>query len=250
MTESAADEARVAIVTGAARRIGAELARHLHRRGLRVMIHCHRSEDEARALAGRLNAQRPDSAAVVQADLADSAAPQRIVEYTLAQFGRIDILINNASSFYPTPPDRAGMHHWEDLMASNLRAPFWLSLACARQMQEGSAIVNLVDIHGIVPLKGHAIYSQAKAGLIMQTRALAKDLAPAIRVNAVAPGSILWPEHGHDDSEAAREVLERVPMRRQGRPEDIAGAVAFLALDAPYVTGQVLAVDGGRLLNM
>lgn len=241
----------VAIVTGAARRLGAAIAAELHRRGLDVMIHCRQSGAEAEQLAASLNEARSGSAAVVQADLEDNAAPDFIIEQTRQRFGRVDVLVNNASAFYPTPLAEARPSDWDVLMASNQRAPFWLSLAAAKAMTEGGAIVNLVDIHGMVPLADHAIYSQAKAGLIMQTRALAKDLAPSVRVNAVAPGSILWPENDSQNNEQAmQDILDRVPLRRQGTPADIAGAVAFLALDAPYVTGQVIAVDGGRRLNM
>ena len=250
---------RVAIVTGGARRIGATIVRTLHQRGLRVLVHCRNSQDEAEALISALNAARPGSAAIVTAELGDDRAPEIIVDAAQDAFGRVDVLINNASAFYPTPLDQASHDDWAALIDSNQRAPFWLSLAAARSMRARSAdavansaaIVNLVDIHGMVPLKDHAIYSQAKAGLIMQTRALAKDLAPDIRVNAVAPGSILWPEGDATQSESAMaDILDRVPLGRQGTPEDIAGAVAFLALDAPYVTGQVLAVDGGRTLNL
>ncbi|MDT8438988.1 MAG: pteridine reductase [Wenzhouxiangellaceae bacterium] len=241
----------VAIVTGAARRLGAAIAGELHRRGLDVVIHCRDSREAAEQLAASFEDARPGSTAVVAADLADERAPEVIVEAALGRFGRVDVLVNNASAFYPTPLASARAADWDVLMASNQRAPFWLSLACARHMADCGAIVNLVDIHGIVPLADHAIYSQAKAGLIMQTRALAKDLAPAVRVNAVAPGSILWPEgEAENNEQAMRDILERVPLQRQGTPADIAGAVAFLALDAPYITGQVLAVDGGRLLNM
>lgn len=242
---------KVAIVTGAARRIGAVIARRLHARGLNVLIHCNSSTAQAETLAAELNANRPDSAAVVRAELGDDGAPSRIVDAALQHFGRIDVLVNNASSFYPTPTAHATHADWAALIDSNQRAPFWLSLACDAHMGEGAAIVNLVDIHGLVPLKDHAIYSQAKAGLIMQTRALAKDLAPKLRVNGVAPGSILWPEGAAEQSEQAmRDIIERVPLQRQGTPDDIAAAVEFLALDAPYITGQILAVDGGRTLNM
>lgn len=242
----------VAIVTGAARRIGAVIAEALHARGLSVVVHCRASVEEAEALADRLDRQRPDSAAVVRAELGDDAAPEAIVAAAIERFGRLDVLVNNASTFYPTPVGEASHEDWQALVDSNLRAPLWLSLEAAKAMPaSGGSIVNLVDIHGIVPLAGHAIYSQAKAGLIMQTRALAKDLAPAVRVNGVAPGSILWPEgEAANSEESMREILERVPLARQGTPADIAGAVTFLALDAPYVTGQILAVDGGRLLNM
>ncbi len=268
-------EERTAIVTGAGRRLGAAIAETLHRRGLNVLIHCRGSIEHAEARVAALNAARPGSAALSVADLGDDDAPERIVSVALDAFGRVDVLVNNASGFYPTPLDRADPADWDALIDSNQRGPFWLSLAAARAMDRGTyggsvdglddgsggggrpvgestgAIVNLVDIHGIVPLAGHAIYSQAKAGLIMQTRALAKDLAPRVRVNAVAPGSILWPEGEEPPSaDVAAQRLERVPLGRQGTPEDIAGAVAFLALDAPYVTGQVLAVDGGRTLSM
>jgi len=245
-------ETNVAIVTGGGRRIGATIARALHARGLNVLIHCRTSRAQADDLAARLNDRRTGSAAVVEADLGDDAAPAAIVGAALAAFGRVDVLVNNASSFYPTPVADAADPDWHALVDSNQRAPFWLSLEFARAAAgAGGSIVNLVDIHGIVPLADHAIYSQAKAGLIMQTRALAKDLAPEVRVNGVAPGTILWPEGDAANSEEAmRDILERVPLGRRGRPEDIAGAVAFLALDAPYVTGQILAVDGGRLLNM
>lgn len=250
-------EERTAIVTGAARRLGAAIAETLHRRGLNVLIHCRSSIEDAEARVQEFNAARPGSAALAVADLGDDEAPQRVVSAALDAFGRVDVLVNNASGFYPTPLDRTDAKDWDALIDSNQRGPFWLSLAAARAMADGphggpdGAIVNLVDIHGLVPLAGHAIYSQAKAGLIMQTRALAKDLAPRVRVNAVAPGSILWPEGEEEPSvEVAAQRLERVPLGRQGTPGDIAGAVAFLALDAPYVTGQVLAVDGGRTLSM
>jgi len=243
---------KVAIVTGGARRIGAVIAESLHGRGLNVLIHCRDSRAEADSLAARLNEARPDSAAVIEAELGDDAAPEAIVDAGLSTFGRVDVLVNNASAFYPTPVTEASHPDWHALIDSNQRAPFWLSLAFAKAVGEnGGSIVNLVDIHGIVPLSDHAIYCQAKAGLIMQTRALAKDLAPEVRVNGVAPGSILWPEGDAANSEESiRDIVARVPLKRQGAPEDIAGAVAFLALDAPYITGQILAVDGGRLLNM
>jgi pteridine reductase len=243
---------RVAIVTGGARRIGAVIAGHLHGRGLDVVIHCRDSRPEADTLAMALNDRRDGSAVVVAADLCDDDAPAVIVDAAIDAFGSVDVLVNNASSFYPTPAGEASHADWTALVDSNMRAPFWLSLATARAMPDsGGAIVNLVDVHGLVPLADHPIYSQAKAGLVMQTRALAKDLAPRVRVNAVAPGSILWPEgEAANSEEAMRDILQRVPLKRQGSPDDIAGAVAFLALDAPYVTGQVLAVDGGRMLNM
>ena len=246
------ENGKVAIVTGGARRIGAVIVERLHARGLNILIHCRASRSEADALAARLNDARAGSAAIIEAELGDDAAPDTIVGAALSAFGQVDVLVNNASSFYPTPVTDASHPDWHALIDSNQRAPFWLSLAFAKAVGDNDgSIVNLVDIHGIVPLADHAIYSQAKAGLIMQTRALAKDLAPTVRVNGVAPGSILWPEGDAANSEdAMRDIMARVPLKRQGRPEDIAGAVAFLALDAPYITGQILAVDGGRLLNM
>ncbi|MEE4297504.1 MAG: pteridine reductase [Wenzhouxiangella sp.] len=252
MSQSALSHAPCAIITGGARRIGAQIARHLHRRGLSICLHYRGSESEARVTADELNAERSGSAALVCADLADPDAGQTIHDAALSAFGRIDVLINNASAFYPTPVKRATQEHWDDLFASNARGPFFLSRMCAPELaRRPGSIVNIVDIHGLVPLKDNTIYSMAKAALVMQTKALAKDLAPMVRVNGVAPGSILWPEGDAEAGEEAQKaILEKVPLQRQGRPEDIAGAVEFLALDAPYVTGQILAVDGGRLLNM
>ncbi|MCH8478110.1 MAG: pteridine reductase [Wenzhouxiangella sp.] len=250
MTSGSGSGNRVAIVTGGARRIGAEIVRSLHQRGLDICLHFRGSEAAAGALRDELVAMRAGSVVLVQAELADDAAGEQIKSAALAAFGRIDVLVNNASAFYPTPVGEATAAHWDELMASNMRAPFFLSQACAAHLaRRGGAIVNLVDIHALVPMQRHAVYCQAKAGLVMQTRALAKELAPEVRVNGVAPGAILWPEN-EDSPEAAAAILDRIPLGHQGRPEDIAGAVTFLALDAPYVTGQILAVDGGLTLNM
>jgi pteridine reductase len=250
MTSTGKGQGRVAIVTGAARRIGAAIAEALHDRGLDIVVHYRGSADAAGELVGRLNAERADSALSVQADLLDPGAPDRILARALEAYGRLDVLVNNASAFFPTPVGEATAAHFEELFASNLRAPFFLSQASAPHLaRRGGAIVNLVDIHALVPMQRHALYCQAKAGLVMQTRALARELAPAVRVNGVAPGAILWPEN-EESPEAAPAILDRIPLGHQGRPEDIAGAVTFLALDAPYITGQILAVDGGRLLNM
>lgn len=249
MTENRPD--RVAIVTGAARRIGASIARALHGRGLNLVIHCRRSVGQARSLADEMNAIRRHSATVIEADLSARVAPAAITNCAMDTFGRVDVLVNNASAFYSTPIAESTQEDWERIMDSNLRAPYFLSKAASPILaRHQGAIVNLVDIHGLVPLKHHAIYCQAKAGLIMQTRALARDLAPEVRVNAVAPGTILWPEGAAAPSaDGQAKILARVPLGRQGTPADIAGAVTFLALDAPYVTGQILAVDGGRMLN-
>lgn len=250
MTSEGTSQKPVAIVTGAARRIGRAIAGALHARGLSVLVHYRSSADQARALVDELNRARPGSAAAFSADLADESAPQAICRAALDAFGRIDVLVNNVSIFRPTPVAGANTDDWNQLMTVNLRAPFMLSKLCAQALatRRGS-IVNIVDIYGLVPLDDHSIYSQSKAGLIAQTRSLARELAPGVRVNAVAPGAILWPENDMDD-EQRRRILDRVALRRTGRPEDISGAVAFLALDAPYITGQILAVDGGRLLNM
>ncbi len=249
-SNNTAQSGKVAIVTGAAKRIGATIVAQLHARGLDVLIHYRGSQGEAESMAARLNAERADSVHTLQADLSDVDAPKRLVDAALEHFGRIDLLINNASAFYPTDVDTATQAQWDELMASNLRAPFFLSKAARPHLaRRGGAIVNLVDIHALVPLAEHTIYCQAKAGLIMQTRAMAKDLAPSIRVNAVAPGAILWPEN-EDSAQAAEATLAKVPLGHLGRPDDIAGAVCFLALDAPYITGQILVVDGGRTLNM
>ncbi len=246
------DGRRVAIVTGAARRIGAAIARHLHHRGLNVVVHYRSAGDAADALARELNEIRTGSVTLIQADLCEPAAPAAITSAALDTFGRLDVLVHNASTFFPTKASEPSRSDWDELMDSNLRGPYFLSTQAAPQLarRQGS-IVNLVDIHGWVPLKDHSIYCQAKAGLIMQTRALAKDLAPKVRVNAVAPGAILWPEaEAALSDKARRDLLKRIPLARQGSSEDIAGAVAFLALDAPYITGQILAVDGGRVLSM
>ncbi len=241
----------VAIITGGARRIGAEIAQHLHARGLNLLIHYRASSAEAEALAASLNQKRTGSVATVGVDLGDESVGEVIRDRALSAFGRIDLLVNNASSFYPTPVHETTHAQWEDLMISNLQGPFMVSQACAPILSEyQGAIVNLVDIHAMVPLKDHVPYVSAKAGLLMQTKALAKDLAPSVRVNGVAPGSILWPEAEINDTDKHQAMLAKIPLARQGEPADIAKAVAFLGLDAPYITGQILAVDGGRLLNM
>lgn len=239
---------QTALVTGGARRIGASLASALHARGARVVIHYRRSRAEAEALADRLNGERADSARIVTGDLSVPAVCDGVVEEAASAWGRLDVLINNASSFYPTPVGKITPEHFDDLLGSNLRGPTFLSQAAAPELRRvNGCIVNLVDIHGQRPLADYPVYCAAKAGLIMLTRALARDLAPAIRVNAIAPGSILWPEGpGGDDPATRQAVLEGTPLGRQGAPEDIAGALLYLVTGAPFVTGQVLAVDGGR----
>lgn len=240
---------RVALVTGAARRVGAAIAGALHRRGLSVAVHYRRSAAEAEALVASFNAVRPASAAAFAADIADAEAARGLVARVTARFGGLDVLVNNASSFYPAPLDTLTEAQFDDLVGSNLKGPVFLCGAAAPHLRaRGGAIVNLSDIHARHPLKRFPVYCAAKAGLECLTRALARDLAPRVRVNAVAPGAVLWPEDMPED--AGRDtIVAATELKRMGEPADVAGAVTYLALDAPYVTGQVLAVDGGRTLG-
>ena len=243
------DSQRVALVTGSARRIGAAIARHLHRHGYRLALHAHTSNDELQALAFELEAARPGSVLALEADLRDPDAPADLVEQCLAQFERLDALVNNASNFYPTPMGQVSAAQWDELFAVNARAPFFLAQAAAPHLRrQHGAIVNLTDLHGTQPLREHPAYSAAKAALEMTTRSLALELAPEIRVNAIAPGAILWPEQGKSD-QAKRSLLERTPLARTGTPEDIAEAVHWLLQDAGFVTGHTLRLDGGRTLT-
>ena len=237
---------RVALVTGAARRIGEAIAGSFHDAGLDVAIHCRSSQTEAQAVADRLNVRRDDSAAVFCGDLADSGAPAALLESVVGWRGRLDVLVNNASTFYPTPLGTISEDDWHDLLGSNLKAPLFLSQAATQALREANGnIVNIVDIHAKKPLRDHSVYCAAKAGLIMLTRSLAKELAPEVRVNGVAPGAIAWPEQGM--SQAVKEhILGEIPLGRSGNPHDIATMVRFLALEATYVTGEIVAVDGGR----
>lgn len=236
---------RAALITGAARRIGAVIARALHERGANVVLHYRASAQEAADLARSLNAVRAGSAVTVQADLLDSARLPELAQAAAAAFGRLDILVNNASSFYPTPVGEIDEHAWSDLVGTNLKAPLFLSQAAAGALRAAQGLIlNMVDIHGLRPLKQHPVYSVAKAGLIMLTKSLARELAPEVRVNAVAPGPVLWPEAA-DDALKAR-IISHTLLKHSGSPEDVARAVVFFACDAPYVTGQILAVDGGR----
>ena len=244
--QSAPLSGQTALVTGAARRIGAQIARSLHAAGANLVIHCHRSVSEARALASELEHARADTTTVVECDLLDLATLPRLIDVTRERFGGLHLLINNASTFYPTPVGQISAQHWDDLIGTNLRAPLFLTQAAAPLLKQAQgSVLNIVDIHGQRPLRDHVVYSTAKAGLIMLTRALARELAPEIRVNAVAPGAILWPENDID-SGRKEKIEARTPLARQGSPDDIARAVLFFAAEAPYVTGQVLAVDGGR----
>jgi pteridine reductase len=239
-------QGRTALVTGAARRVGAEIVRHLHAAGANVVIHCHRSRTQADALAAGLENERAHSTLVTTCDLLDTAALPGIVQATTARFGGLDVLVNNASTFYPTPFGSITPAQWADLSGTNLQAPLFLAQAAAPALRRARGlIVNIVDIHGQRPLRNYLVYSAAKAGLIMLTRALARELAPQVRVNAVAPGPVLWPESGLDAQQMS-DIVERTLLKRAGEPADIARAVRFFAAEAPYITGQVLAVDGGR----
>ena len=238
--------AKVALITGAARRIGATIATRLHEAGADVAIHYRSSAGDANALAARLNAAREDSAATFQADLGETASLPDLVAGVVRWGGSIDILVNNASSFYPTPLGKVTEDHWDDLVGSNLKAPLFLSQAALAELRKShGVIVNMIDIHAQRPLRDHPVYGPAKAGLAMLTRSLAKDLAPEIRVNGIAPGAILWPEDEMTDS-TKQSILKQVPLGRPGDPDDIAGCVLYLVRDATYVTGQIIAVDGGR----
>lgn len=240
--------ARVALVTGGARRIGAAIVRCLHAAGLDVVIHCHASRADADALAVELDAVRPGSTHVLQADLAQHDRLAELVAHAIGRFGRLDALVNNASAFVPTPLGTVTPADWDAAFASNARAPFFLAQAAAPHLEAaGGAIVNLVDIHAGRALRDHAPYVMAKAALAAGTRALAVELAPRVRVNAVAPGAILWPEHDGDPARRAA-LLARTPLARLGTAEEVAEAVRWLLLDATYCTGQVLDVDGGRTL--
>ena len=237
---------RCVLVTGGARRIGAEIARRLHAAGANVAVHHRTSVPEADALVAGFERTRPGSAAAFACDLNDVAALPTLVQAVCDRFGRLDVLVNNASSFYPTPVGSITAGQFEDLIGTNLRAPLFLSQAAAPFLRTTRGLIlNLADIHGQRPLRGHPVYAAAKAGLIMLTKSLARELGPEIRVNAIAPGPVLWPEQGID-AELREEIIGKTALKRGGSPEDIARAAYFFAAEAPYVTGQVLAVDGGR----
>jgi len=238
-----------ALITGAARRVGAAIAHALHGAGASVVLHYRSSEEEATTLAGELNRLRPGSAALAQCDLLDGAAVTALAHTAAAAFGGLDILVNNASSFYPTPVGQIDEDDWNDLIGTNLKAPLFLAQAAAAALRERAGlIVNLADIHGVRPLRRHPVYCVAKAGLIMLTKSLARELGPQVRVNAIAPGPVMWPEGGVDAA-LRDEIIARTALKRIGSPEDVARAVLFFASEAPFVTGQILAVDGGRSIG-
>ena len=251
-TQNKPDMKPVALVTGAARRIGAATARMLHARGMDIIVHCHRSQREARTLVNQLNAAREDSAAMVSADLNDMQALPMLLQEIDSHLNvrKLRLLVNNASRFYPTPVAAAGQDDWDNLFNSNVRAAYYLSQQLAPQLRNAhGCIINLIDIYAQRPLPEHSIYCMAKAALQMMTLSLAQELAPEVRVNGVAPGAIIWPEQGLSEQNK-QAILERVALQRSGSEADIAKAVTWLALDADYVTGQILAVDGGRSLTI
>lgn len=237
---------RCVLITGGAKRLGAAIGRRLHAAGADLVVHYHRSRPAADELVAELETARAGSALAVCADLHDVERLPALVEAALARFGRLDVLVNNASTFYPTPVGSITPAQFDDLVGTNLRAPLFLSQAAAPALRASQGLIlNMVDIHGRRPLKAHPVYSAAKAGLVMLTRSLARELGPEIRVNGIAPGPVLWPERDLDESLKA-EIVAKTALKRSGSAEDIARTAYFFAAEAPYVTGQVIAVDGGR----
>jgi pteridine reductase len=236
----------VALVTGGARRIGAAIVRALHGAGMKVVVHYRTSVDEAQALAAELENTRANSVVLARGDLCDMATPASLIKTATQHFGRLDLLVNNASSFYPTPLHKTSTAQFDDLIGTNLKAPYFLAQAATEALTSAEgAIVNIADLYADRPMKSYPVYSAAKAALVSLTRSLARELAPAVRVNAIAPGIILWPE-GSDDKTAQDRIIARTPLGRMGMPADIQSAVLFLARDAKFITGQVLYIDGGR----
>lgn len=242
---------KVALVTGAARRIGAAIARSLHHNGMNVALHYNASEEDATMLCEQLNQLRPHSAVALHGNLLEPQSEQALMRQVVAVWNRLDVLVNNASRFYRTPVGEVTEFAWDDLIKSNLKAPFFLAQAAAPLLaQQQGVIINIADVHGERPMRDYAVYCISKSGMLMMTKALAKELGPRVRVNAISPGAILWPEGENSLSEADKQkIISRTLLERSGRPEDIAKAVLFFVRDADYVTGQVLAVDGGRLLS-
>lgn len=237
---------KVALVTGGGRRIGSAIAKRLHQEGMRLVLHYHSSDTEARTLQEALNKDRSDSVVLIKGDLLDNHKTAHLAQESVKVFSRLDAVVNNASTFFPTPLGDTSEEDWDNLFGTNLKAPFFLAQAAAGELRKNrGAIVNIADIYGVRPLKSHSVYSTAKAGLIMLTRALARELAPDVRVNAVAPGAILWPENDHDEV-AQQRLISRTPLKRMGSPQEIADAVLFLIRDASFISGHVIPVDGGR----
>ncbi|MGB8436590.1 MAG: pteridine reductase [Burkholderiales bacterium] len=242
---------KVALVTGGSKRVGAAIVRRLNDAGAAVMVHHRNSQEAAKALVAELNGARANSCASVRADLLNISAVAELVKTTVERFGGLDILVNNASTFYPTPVGEIKSTDWDDLVGTNLKAPLFLAQAAAPHLRKAhGCIVNITDIHADRPLKRYVVYSVAKAGLAGLTRSLASELGPDVRVNGVAPGPILWPDDGSYDEVARQRVVSHTLLKRTGEAEDIARTVYFLVAEAPYITGQVIAVDGGRSINL
>jgi pteridine reductase len=245
-------ENKVVLITGGAKRVGAAICRELHSNGANLMIHYNTSHSEAQTLQAELNLLRPDSVATIQGNLLHLEVISNLVATTIKQFGRLDVLINNASSYYPTELDQINEENWQDLMGSNLKAPMFLAQAAAEELRNNAGtIINITDMHIERPKKGYIVYSVAKAGLVTLTKSLAHELSPKVRVNAVAPGPVQWPENNPQfDDDYKERVISQTLLKHIGDPTDIAKAVKFLTYDAPFITGHVLAVDGGRSLNL
>jgi len=242
---------KVVLITGGAKRVGAAICRRLHASGARLMLHYRSSAGEARLLQAELNHVREDSVALIQADLLDLTKLASLIEQSINRFGKLDALVNNASSFFQTPLGDITPTDWDDLIGTNVRAPLFLSQAAAPALRKTQgSIVNITDIHAERPLKNYAVYSVAKSALVGLTRSLARELAPEVRVNAVAPGPVIWPEESEFDELARQRIISNTPLRREGLPDDVAKAVHFLLADAPYVTGETINVDGGRHVAM
>ena len=238
-----------ALITGGSKRIGAKMAETLHDAGINIAIHFNSSSDSATELCAQLNAKRADSSITLKADLTNQEALEHLVPSLIEQTHRLDVLINNASTFYPTPIQSITLTDWDDLIGTNLKAPLFLCKYAAEYLKKSSGVIlNIIDIHAKKPLKDHSIYGSAKAGLATLTRSLAKDLAPDVRVNGISPGLILWPED-EPPEDIKNNILEQIPLKNPGTPEDIAQCALFLIQDAPYATGQIIAVDGGRSIG-
>ncbi|MFL6578618.1 MAG: pteridine reductase [Povalibacter sp.] len=249
MIDSNSLAGRTVLITGAAKRLGAAMAHGFHAAGANVAVHYHRSALDAERLRDEFNTSRRNSAIAVSANLIEVETLPALVEHVLRAFGGLDVLINNASTFYPTPIGSISPEQWADLMGTNVKAPLFLSQAAAPALKHSQGLIlNMIDIHSQRPLPDHPVYSTAKAGLAMLTKSLARELGPEIRVNGIAPGPVLWPEGGLDP-ELRSEIIEKTQLKRSGSPEDIVNAALFFAVDAPYVTGQILAVDGGRSIG-
>jgi pteridine reductase len=245
-------QGKVVLITGGAKRVGAAICRRLHAAGANLMLHYRASAGEARLLQAELNHQRKDSVALIQADLLDLGKIPSLIDQTVQTFGRLDAVINNAASFYQTPVGEISAEDWDNLIGADLRAPLFIAQAAAPALKKtGGSIVNITDIHAERPLKNYVLYTIAKAGLVGLTRSLARELAPEVRVNAVAPGPILWPDDDESFDELSRQrIISHTPLKREGTPEDVARVVFFLLVDAPYVTGETISVDGGRHIAM